>query len=72
VYQGHGGHPFIFSLRLLPELLAIEEVTQGIRAVMERHKAEVHQVPFDTPLVRLDINAPQDYQEALRLFSLAT
>ena len=71
VHQGHGGHPFIFSLRLLPELLSIEEATQGIRAVMERHKAEAHQVPFDTPLVRLDVNSPEDYQEALRLWAAA-
>ncbi len=69
VHQGHGGHPFIFNTRLLPELLAIEEATQGIRAVMERHKTEAHQVAFDTPLVRLDVNSPADYQEALRLWA---
>lgn len=70
VYQGHGGHPLLFSASLLPELQAIEEATQGVRAVMERHASEVHPVPFDTPLVTLDVNSPDEYQEALRLFAL--
>ena len=71
VYQGHGGHPVVFSARLLPELLAIEEATQGVRAVLERHQGDIQRVPFDTPLVTLDVNSPEDYEEALRLFALA-
>ena len=71
VHQGHGGHPLVFSATLLPELLAIQEATQGVRAVLERHEGSVQRVPFDTPLVTLDVNSPEDYQKALRLFALA-
>ena len=71
-HQGHRGHPAIFSTRLIPELLAIEEATHGLRAVMECHREETHRVPFDTPLVRLDVNSPEEYQEAQRLFESGT
>ncbi|MBI4298305.1 MAG: nucleotidyltransferase family protein [Chloroflexi bacterium] len=67
-YQGHGGHPIIFSAALKPELERISEETQGVRQVMDNHKGEVNWVNFDTPIVRLDINDPQSYDEAKRLF----
>ncbi len=67
-YQGHGGHPLLFSISLKPELEAISEERMGIREVMERHEAEIHWVEFDTPLVSLDINTPEDFDRAMRLF----
>ena len=68
-YQGHRGHPTLFSTRLLPELLAIEEASEGVRVVMERHREETLEVPFDTPLVRLDVNTPEEYQKGQELFA---
>ena len=69
-YQGHGGHPILFSISLKPELEAISEEKMGIREVMERHKNQVHWVEFDTPLVRLDFNTPQAYEKAKETFNV--
>lgn len=63
-HQGKGGHPLLFHASLFDELLAITEETQGVRAILERHAAEVHAVPVDSPLVRVDINTPDDYRRA--------
>jgi molybdenum cofactor cytidylyltransferase len=63
-YQGRRGHPPIFDGSLIPELAAVREETLGLREVMRRHAEEVREVPFDSPLVLLDINSPEDYERA--------
>ena len=68
VHEARGGHPVLFSRSLLPELLEITEEQQGIREVMERHRAEVHRVRVDSPVVLLDLNTEEQYQRALELF----
>ena len=67
-HKGHGGHPLIFSMALKAELEKISEGRLGIREVMEAHKGEVRWIDFDSPIVRLDINDPQSYEEAKKLF----
>ena len=63
-YRGHGGHPLLFSARLRDELEAITEEGQGVREVVQAHLADVNRVPIDDPIVRLDINSPEEYEEA--------
>ena len=67
-YRGRGGHPLIFSSRLRDELEGITEERQGIREVFQSHRREVTVVEIDDPLVRIDINTPEDYAEARRRF----
>ncbi len=67
-YAGHGGHPLIFSASLRGELEAISDEDQGVRAVFGAHADEVNEVAIDDPVIRLDINDPEAYQQALRLF----
>lgn len=62
--NGRAGHPVVFDRVLMPELLAITEETQGIRAVMQRHVAQMLMVPLDAPEVHLDLNTPRDLDEA--------
>ena len=64
--EGRGGHPLMFSTRLMPELQMISEQGQGLREVFERHRAEITPVHFDDPTVRLDLNTPEAYQAAYR------
>ncbi len=59
-----GGHPLIFSAALREELGAITESSRGVRAVFEAHRADVNEVPIDDPIIRLDLNTPEDYTEA--------
>jgi CTP:molybdopterin cytidylyltransferase MocA len=67
-YLGRGGHPLVFSARLRGELEGVSEQTQGVREVFRAHAAEVNEVDIDDPVIRLDINDPEAYEEALRRF----
>lgn len=68
-YQGHGGHPLIFSATLIPELQRISEEKQGVREVFEAHRSEVHEVQIDDPMIRLDFNTPEAYDDAKKRYS---
>ena len=67
-YQGHGGHPLIFSASLKSELERITEENQGIREVFEAHRAEIFEVVIDDPILRLDLNTPEAYEEAKKRY----
>ncbi|HWP28808.1 MAG TPA: nucleotidyltransferase family protein [Chloroflexota bacterium] len=64
VYGGRRGHPVLFAASLFPELLSAPP-TEGARAVVRAHRAEVLEVPVDTPGVLADIDTPQHYREWL-------
>jgi len=64
-YQGKGGHPIILAPSLLDELLTINEETQGIKAVVQRHKANTQRVEMESPEVLWDLNTPEQYGQAL-------
>ena len=63
-YDDRRGHPPLLDGSLLPELREVNEATQGLRAVIERHAADVTERPFETSAVLLDLNRPQEYQKA--------
>lgn len=63
-FEGSRGHPAVFAASLLPELREVREATQGLRAVLQAHAADVAEVPFDTPVVLLDLNEPEQYRQA--------
>ncbi len=64
-HAGHGGHPLVFSSSLRAELESITEEGQGVREILQANEAEVNEVRFADPIVRLDINTPEDYEKAL-------
>ena len=68
VYGGRGGHPMIFAVELLPELAAITEESEGLREVTRRHASDIYKLELDDPVVRVDVNTPEDLQAALPLF----
>ena len=63
-YEGRGGHPLVFSATLRGELESITDEGQGIREVFDVHRGEVNEVPFDDPVIRLDLNTPEDFESA--------
>ena len=63
-YQGRGGHPLVFSSSLRGELESITDEGQGVREVFDVHRGEVNEVMFDDPIVRLDLNTPEEYEAA--------
>jgi CTP:molybdopterin cytidylyltransferase MocA len=54
----------VFAARLFPELREVREATAGLRAVVDRHAEEIIEVQFDSPVVTLDMNRPEDYEAA--------
>jgi molybdenum cofactor cytidylyltransferase len=60
--DGHGGHPVVVSGALLAELAAAEETTLGLRGVLEAHPPR--RIGFDDPIVRIDLDTPEDLKEA--------
>ena len=64
-YRGKGGHPIVLSGSVLPEVINIEEETQGLLAVVRRHVEETDRFEIDDPSVVWDLNTPEEYQLAL-------
>jgi CTP:molybdopterin cytidylyltransferase MocA len=63
-FESRRGHPVVFAGRLAPELREAREATEGMRAVMQAHEDAILDVQFDTPVVVLDMNVPEEYEEA--------
>ncbi|MBI2855415.1 MAG: nucleotidyltransferase family protein [Chloroflexi bacterium] len=68
VFHGRSGHPIIFTAALLPELMAITEQGEGLRAVSRRYREQTNRIEVGSPIVTLDVNSPQDVEQAVRLF----
>jgi molybdenum cofactor cytidylyltransferase len=62
---GRRGHPVIFAGSLLPELRAVAEETEGLRAVVRRHAGRRQIVAVDDPAIHLEFNTPDEYAAAL-------
>jgi molybdenum cofactor cytidylyltransferase len=63
VQNGRRGHPVCFSGRLLPELRAVGEDTEGLRAVVRRHL--VTEVEVTSAGVFWNLNTPEAYRAAV-------
>ncbi|HUF52472.1 MAG TPA: nucleotidyltransferase family protein [Dehalococcoidia bacterium] len=66
-HGGRRGHPVVLDGALLGELRAAREETEGLRAIVGRQPAR--EVTFDTAIVLLDLNTPEEYEEASRIFA---
>jgi molybdenum cofactor cytidylyltransferase len=60
-YEGRGGHPVLIDLAFRAELLSLDAV-RGLRALFERHKADVRRVAVSSPYVRRDMDTWEDYR----------
>ena len=71
-YGGRRGHPVLFSPALRANLLALDEATEGLRAVLRTHSAGIRLVETGDPLTLVNVNTPEDYAAALRLNSTSS
>ena len=67
-YKGHGGHPLVFSASLRSELENVTDEHEGVRAIMSRHAHAVNNIKFTSPIVRVDLNTPEEYRTALATY----
>jgi len=63
-FEGKRGHPTIVDGWLLPELRRVRERTEGLRGFLEQHESDVVELPFDSEIVLVGMNTPQEYEEA--------
>lgn len=71
VAQRRRGHPVVLAGSLLPELREASEESQGLRGVIAAHEEELREAELDSPAVLLDINTPEQYEEALARYGQA-
>lgn len=64
-FRGRGGHPIVVDASLFDEIMAIDEDTQGMKAVAQRHAEQTRRVAVDSPEVLWDLNTPEQYRAAL-------
>ena len=62
------GHPVLVDGSLLPELRLVDEATQGLRAVVQKHASVAVAVRVDNEALDYDMNTPEDYEAALVAF----
>lgn len=63
-FRGRGGHPLIFAAPLKQQLESLSEESQGIRAIFKSRMKDVTHHIIDDPMIRLDINTPEAYEDA--------
>ncbi len=69
-HRGRGGHPLIFDASLKSELEAVSEGGHGILEVYERYRGLVNKVQVEDPIVRLDLNTPDEYRTAYEKYGV--
>lgn len=68
VRDGKRGHPPLFSAALRDELATVSEESSGMKRIVRAREEHILRVPIDSPLVSLNLNRPEDYAAAQRLF----
>ena len=63
-FNGKGGHPIIFDISLLKDLLDISEASQGVKSVVSENHSKLQKVPLDSEEVLWDLNTPDEYRYA--------
>ncbi len=64
-FQGHRGHPVIFSRSLFSELLATP-LDQGAKVVVHAHRDDTLEIDTDEEGVTIDIDTPEEYRKHLK------
>ncbi len=70
IYEGRHGHPVIFPGDLRDELAAVDDATEGPRAVVRRHAERLRDAPTGYPHVLLNLNTRAAYDAARAAFGL--
>lgn len=70
-FDGKHGHPIVVAGELRGELMDADDDTQGLLAVVERHRDQMAECALDD-LAVLDINTPDAYDAARRRFGFGS
>jgi molybdenum cofactor cytidylyltransferase len=65
-HQQQSGHPILLDRTLFPEVSKIDEHTQGLKAVINRHRPEINYVEARTENVLVDIDTKEEFDKHFR------
>jgi len=65
-HQQQSGHPILLDRTLFPEVSKIDEDTQGLKAVINRHRADAKYVEVGTENVLIDIDTREEFNKHFR------
>jgi len=65
-HQQQSGHPILIDKTLFPEVSEIGEDTQGLKAMINRHRAEIKYVEVGTETVLVDIDTKEEFDKCFR------
>jgi molybdenum cofactor cytidylyltransferase len=65
-HQQQSGHPILLDKSLFPEASKINEDTQGLKAVINRYRAEIKYVEAGTDNVLIDIDTREGFNRHFR------
>jgi molybdenum cofactor cytidylyltransferase len=65
-HQQQSGHTILLDRALFPEVSKIDEDTQGLKAVINRHRAEIEYVEVGTENVLIDIDTREEFNKHFR------
>ena len=65
-HQHHSGHPILLDRALFPEISEITEDTFGLKAVINRHRAEVKYIEVGAENALIDIDTQEEFDTYFR------
>ena len=65
-HQQQSGHPILIDKTLFAEVSEIGEDTQGLKAMINRHRAEIKYVEVGTETVLVDIDTKEEFDKCFR------
>jgi len=65
-HHGESGHPILIDRALFTEVSGINEETFGLKAVINRHRAEINYVEAGTENVLIDIDTEEEFSKYFR------
>jgi len=65
-HHGESGHPILIDRALFPEVSGVNEETFGLKAVINRHRAEINYVEAGTENVLIDIDTEEEFSKYFR------
>jgi molybdenum cofactor cytidylyltransferase len=69
-FEGMPGTPIVVNRGVLAEARNLHDPL-GLEAIAVRHAHEIHDVPFDSDIVLLEIRSVEDYERARHMFGFA-
>jgi molybdenum cofactor cytidylyltransferase len=61
-YNGKRGHPVLFGIKVLQEILALPP-SQGANIVVRRDPSRVLELAVDAPGILVDVDTPEDFEK---------